>query len=215
MYYLKWTEEGIEGLQSKDGIAVLFTEVGADGFVRREIGFDENGDVVHRCPGPVKYKYGGYGIFDLALIEVSSRESDLTKEEFEELWEKPDPDQPMAGRHTLRRAWLTTMKKIYFGWFLLVSGLSMLVTFKALNLDVEYEASGPFLKGFVSFGAVSILVFWIWMFSDFFKRKTMRYKMLWGWLLLITNWLAAVVYFVTIYFPQERKSAKAKSIAGT
>jgi hypothetical protein len=215
MYYLKYTSEEDKGLRSF-GIAEYFIEVGADGFVLREIGFDESGKVVHRFPGQKKFfKYGERGFYDLQPYEVSTLESDLTKEEFEELWEKPDPDESMAGKHTLRRAWLTTMKKIYFGWFLLVSGLSMLVTFKALNLDVEYEASGPFLKGFVSFGAVSILVFWIWMFSDFFKRRTMRYKILWGWLLLIANWLAAVVYFVTIYFPQERRSAKAKSIAGT
>lgn len=55
-------------------------------------------------------------------------------------------------------------------------------------------------------GVFSGLVLWIWMFSDFFKQKDLRYKMLWGWALFLGNLLTAVFYFIVIYFPREKRS---------
>lgn len=57
-------------------------------------------------------------------------------------------------------------------------------------------------------GVFSGFVLWVWMFSDFFKRKDLRYKVLWRWALFLANLLAAAIYFIVIYFPRERNDGK-------
>ena len=55
-------------------------------------------------------------------------------------------------------------------------------------------------------GVLSGFILWVWMFTDFFGRKELRHRALWGWALFLLNLLAAAVYFVAIYFPREWKS---------
>jgi hypothetical protein len=61
----------------------------------------------------------------------------------------------------------------------------------------------------VATGVFSGFALWIWMFTDFFRRKDIRHRVLWGWALFLANLLAAAVYFVFIYFPQERNRRSA------
>lgn len=86
-YYRKYTEKEIDGLEKNTSIFVIFVEIASDGMVLREVGFDNKGNVVHKCPSE-NYKHGTYGLFDLARVDVESRKNDLTKTEFEELWNK-------------------------------------------------------------------------------------------------------------------------------
>jgi hypothetical protein len=58
-------------------------------------------------------------------------------------------------------------------------------------------------KAVLATGAASGLALWIWMFSDFFQRQDIRFRVLWGWLLLFLNMGAAVVYFASVYAPRE------------
>ena len=79
----QWTEAEITGLGEGWGLSRILTEVGDDGFVIRELGFDVEGNIVHRFPGePTRAEYG---VFDLAKIDASSG-ADLDAEEFELLW---------------------------------------------------------------------------------------------------------------------------------
>ena len=59
----------------------------------------------------------------------------------------------------------------------------------------------------IATGVLSGLILWIWMFSDFFKRKDLRYRVLWGWVLFLANLLAAAIYFIVIYFPRAIKAS--------
>jgi hypothetical protein len=80
---LQWTESDISGLMEGWGLSRILTEVGDDGSVTRELGFDLEGNIVHRFPGePTRAKHG---LFDLAKVSASSG-SDLNGEEFERLW---------------------------------------------------------------------------------------------------------------------------------
>jgi hypothetical protein len=60
------------------------TEVDEQGSVTRELGFDADGNVVHRCPGQPRV-IGDYGVFDLAKIG-SSDQTDMEPDEFDRLW---------------------------------------------------------------------------------------------------------------------------------
>jgi hypothetical protein len=80
---LQWTEADINELGEAWGMARILTEVGDDGSVTRELGFDAEGNIVHRFPGePTRAEYG---VFDLAKISPSGG-ADMKAEEFERLW---------------------------------------------------------------------------------------------------------------------------------
>ncbi len=70
----------------QQNLVKMFIEIDNSGSVKREIGFNLSGQVVHAYPSR-KYSYGKYGIFDLATFDMSSiMESQLSKEEFEKIW---------------------------------------------------------------------------------------------------------------------------------
>lgn len=79
---IDWTEADVDGL-SKANLARLVAEIADDGRVTRELGFDHQGRLAHRCPGTGQY--GAYGLFDNSLVDPTGR-SDLTEQQFEELW---------------------------------------------------------------------------------------------------------------------------------
>jgi hypothetical protein len=80
---LEWTEADLSGLKETWGLSRILTKVGEDGFVTHELGFDGNGNIVHRHPGePTRAKHG---VFDLARIGASSA-SDMKAEDFDKLW---------------------------------------------------------------------------------------------------------------------------------
>ncbi len=83
MYYVKWSEKDID--LASIGIAVLLTEISANGSVSRELGLNEAGVVVHKCPSD-SHSNGTYGHMDLAKIETSDLTSNFDKSEFERLW---------------------------------------------------------------------------------------------------------------------------------
>lgn len=87
MYYCKWTEADVKGLRSSDGIVILYAEIGADNIVRREIGINESGEVVHKFPADL-YRYGKYGLFDNQRVVISDSSPLIPKEEFEQFWNK-------------------------------------------------------------------------------------------------------------------------------
>jgi hypothetical protein len=80
---LMWTGSEISGLEKAWGLACVLTEVDDEGMVTREIGFDAQGKIIHRCPGEPTVTE--YGVFDLAKI-APSRDNDMSAEEFERLW---------------------------------------------------------------------------------------------------------------------------------
>jgi hypothetical protein len=80
---LVWTETDLTGLSKAWGLSRILTEVDEQGTVTRELGFDVDGNLVHRCPGEPTLTE--YGVFDLAKIAPSDR-TDLEPEEFDRLW---------------------------------------------------------------------------------------------------------------------------------
>jgi hypothetical protein len=81
---IDWGESQIIGLH-KYGLARIVAEVGDDGFVVRELGYDMEGRLVHRCPS--EGCYGARGIFDSAPIAVPFATA-MPPEEFERLWSR-------------------------------------------------------------------------------------------------------------------------------
>ncbi|MFH2043998.1 MAG: hypothetical protein ABIK92_02505 [Pseudomonadota bacterium] len=86
MFYLKWTEPDIADLGAFDKMVVLYTEIDNEGIVHKEIGLDNAGKVIHKSPSS-HYRYGEYGIFDNQKVALPNEKANLTKEEFDRLWE--------------------------------------------------------------------------------------------------------------------------------
>ena len=64
MYYVIWTDDS--------DVPEIITEIGQDGFVTREVGFDKNGRVVHKSPlKNGKTTLSIYGYFDLVPIQFT------------------------------------------------------------------------------------------------------------------------------------------------
>lgn len=80
---LSWTETDLTGLAEAWGLSRILTEVDEQGAVTRELGFDADGDVIHRHPGaPTRAKHG---VFDLATIAPSDA-TEMDPAEFDRLW---------------------------------------------------------------------------------------------------------------------------------
>ncbi len=66
----------------------LFLEINPNnGEVEKEIVLNAEDQIIHRCPSEEKkFKYGKYGIFDLATFDLSSFKSNIDKLTFYALW---------------------------------------------------------------------------------------------------------------------------------
>lgn len=84
MLYLRWTEQDIADLGKFHNIAVLYTAIDTEGNVKKEIGLDKNGKVVHRAPS----SSSNYGIFDNQRVIISSGQAKVSKEVFDNLWKE-------------------------------------------------------------------------------------------------------------------------------
>ncbi len=89
MYYRKWTEDDLQGLKSIGGLVTLYTEIDSEGNVRRELGLDETGKVIHRFPSSL-FPHGQYGLFDNQKVSVSGLTLSTARDEFERLWRQAD-----------------------------------------------------------------------------------------------------------------------------
>ena len=80
---LTWTETDLTGLAETWGLSRILTEVDEWGAVKRELGFDLDGNVVHRHPGePTR---AANGVFDLANIAPSDT-TEMDPAEFDRRW---------------------------------------------------------------------------------------------------------------------------------
>lgn len=67
-------------------LETILLEINENGFVKREIGLDEESEIIHAYPSS-KYRYGKYGIFDLNSFDISDIEESLNQAEFEAKWD--------------------------------------------------------------------------------------------------------------------------------
>lgn len=87
MIYIKWTNDDINGLE-KLGIFLLWTEVDENGFVTRELGFNNDGFVVHKCPHGSKL----FGLFDNQAVVLTRDKDCIEPEKFNEIWNRKSED---------------------------------------------------------------------------------------------------------------------------
>jgi hypothetical protein len=79
MFYLKWTASELATLD----LRALYTEVDDDGWVQRELGIDSEGLIAHLLiPSTVDP-----GWFGAARLSLSMLSSNISKAEFDELWD--------------------------------------------------------------------------------------------------------------------------------
>jgi hypothetical protein len=83
MFYLKWTQRDFESLS----MDALYTEVDADGWVQREVGLAPDGLVIHQLA--VAGNQAGW--FGLARLSSVMLNSNVSKDEFEALWDAGAP----------------------------------------------------------------------------------------------------------------------------
>lgn len=82
MFYLKWTRRELESLS----MDALYTEVDADGWVQRELGVAPDGLVIHQL-AVAGTQAGWFGLARLSGVMLSSN---VSKDEFEALWDAAD-----------------------------------------------------------------------------------------------------------------------------
>ena len=108
---------------------------------------------------------------------------------------QPSPNQVrMSGKYTGKgNGWSVSGSSIYFiferingDWYLLESDF-------AKKLSPGYVIK---FIGVIFLFAIPLLAFWFWMLIDLIV-KPIKPKFLWVMILLIFNWLGAVVYFFT------------------
>jgi hypothetical protein len=79
MVYLKWTTSELATLE----VRALYTEVDEDGWVQRELGVGDDGAVTHQLVPSARRP----GWFGLARLSGSMLTSNVSKAEFESLWD--------------------------------------------------------------------------------------------------------------------------------
>lgn len=79
MIYLKWTADELSTLEQ----AALYTEIDEDGWVQRELSVGADGTVAHQLM-PSTRRPGWFGLVRLSLPMLTSN---VSKSEFETLWE--------------------------------------------------------------------------------------------------------------------------------
>jgi membrane protease YdiL (CAAX protease family) len=99
--------------------------------------------------------------------------------------------------------------KLLFGWALVIALVAAYLYLSIVKPGVA-SSLGTGDQMVVATGVFCGLILWIWMLTDFFRRRHVRHRMLWGWILLLASLLAAAIYFVAVYFPQERGSTRAE-----
>ena len=82
MFYLKWTPSELATLDMR----ALYTEVDEDGWVQREVGIGADGLVSHQLT-PTTAEPGWFGLTRLSLVMLNSN---VSKAEFEALWDATD-----------------------------------------------------------------------------------------------------------------------------
>ena len=96
------------------------------------------------------------------------------------------------------------MKKIYFGSFLILSTVLVLIN-RSLLLPPEavaWHERSIISQILIVWGISSPFIMWFWMLGSHFKSKDVKYPVLWGFSLLFLNFVAAVVYFLIVYAPR-------------
>lgn len=78
MIYMKWTPCELVTLDRQ----ALYTEVDDDGWVQRELSVDNDGFVAHQLVPSATHP----GWFGLARLSMPMLESNVTRAEFENLW---------------------------------------------------------------------------------------------------------------------------------
>ena len=85
MRYLIIDSSFIELSRFDKSINQLYLEVDDKGFIKREIGLNNSGDIVHAYPSK-KFRYGKYGILDLNCFDIKSEDNKLLLDDFEKKW---------------------------------------------------------------------------------------------------------------------------------
>lgn len=101
------------------GCVALAIEVDDEDWVKREVGIDASGRVVHKCPSEV-HRYGSQGFWtgmvprevEDALASPVGLEA-ITEQEFETLWHDAPPPPP---EHQRRSGWRRALDNISVGW---------------------------------------------------------------------------------------------------
>ena len=62
------------------------------------------------------------------------------------------------------------------------------------------------------YGILPIFSLWVWMLIDFFKRKELKNKPIWGISLIFFNWIAGIAYYVFVFRKNERNIESIESL---
>lgn len=85
LYYVNVDKNFIDLSNVINELNNVYLEVGSNGEIKREVGLDINGKIIHKYPA-LNFKYGKRGLFDLTKFDVSGLKNEIKSEEFNELW---------------------------------------------------------------------------------------------------------------------------------
>ena len=89
MIYLKWTTTELATLEH----AALYTEIDEDGWVQRELGVSDTGEVTHQ----IKPSFEEPGWFGLSRLSQAMLASNVSRHEFEALWYRRGGEHERRG----------------------------------------------------------------------------------------------------------------------
>ena len=88
--FIELREGDVDGLRRAWKIARLLAELNENGTAEREIGYDENGQLIHRWPSGESL--AGSSVLDLAVFDDSTV-GNVAETEFERLWNEGAEDE--------------------------------------------------------------------------------------------------------------------------
>ncbi len=88
MKYIRIDRNFVELSKFINVLDYLYVEIEQSGNIVREIGFDQQQNIVHKYPDS-KFRHGKYGIFDIATIDfLNIVNNDISEKDFNEIWNR-------------------------------------------------------------------------------------------------------------------------------
>ncbi len=99
------------------------------------------------------------------------------------------------------------MRKVYIGvTLILIFFVSFILLKTAVKIQPDSTKTLHYLfSSLAILGIGSAICMWGWMLIDLIKRKNLKFKLAWAVILLLIYFPGAIIYFVIVVMPAEKR----------
>ena len=98
--------------------------------------------------------------------------------------------------------------KIKLGILFAIGIVATIITFIVAGPQpgTPFDQLHPAKQIIFLFGGMSSVAIWLWMIADCFRKMQGSRGVIWGFIVLLGNWLGSIIYFIFVYVPRENKN---------